>query len=81
MTLRRDRGDDDAKYALTKARQERQAGQGGRGDDGEDASELDWAVVQQRRHASGWSTVAAMASVVALVRRVKESSERDMKLK
>ena len=58
VVLRRNRGDSDAKCALTLARQVGLAGRGGRGDDGGAASELDWVVVQRRWCTSGWSTVA-----------------------
>ena len=48
--LQRGRGDGDAKYALTKVRQEGIAGRGGRGDYDCFAGELNWTVVQRQRH-------------------------------
>ena len=60
--LQQNHGDGDVKCALTLAQQVGLAGQGGRGDDGGAASELDWAVVQQRRCYAVAELVATMVS-------------------
>ena len=76
--LQRNRGDGNAKCALTLARQVGLAGQGGRGDDGGATGELDRVVVQRRWRTSGCSTVAAMVGAVTSVRHGEESREREM---
>ena len=52
---------------------------GGRGDDSRATGELDWVVVQQRRHMSGWSMMVGMVGMVDSVHYGEESREREMK--